>query len=514
MSLLAGEILRRTARRLPGKPAILCGGRSLDYATLDREANRFAQALIARGIAKGDVIAIMSRNLPEYGVAFYGAARAGAVLANINARANGAEVARLLALVKPRLSFVEAELLPVFEDGARLSGIESEMIRFGGASEGETLTEFMEGTSDEEPRLDLDEDDPFGLTFTGGTTGAPKGVLVSHRARGMSALACLVDFGLEERDVAGITTPMFHCAGLYIWFHPAIMVGASAMLLPRWSCEDFMAEAPRHSVSAAMLVPTQLNYLVKHANFDPGRFRSLRKIVHAGMPMPPALIDHVRQVMPWVELVDNYGSSEAGAMTARPHRALPGKARSVGRPCFNIELVIRAPDGVPVPQGEVGEVTTRGRHLMTGYYEDATATAAVYKTGDEWLWMGDLGYLDEDGFVILVDRSKDVIVQGGENIFPLEIENAIYQHPAVQECAVVGVPDERLGEVPVAHIVLRAGMAPVTAEEMTEFCLARIARHKRPRRVHFVEGLPKSPVGKIQKHVIREQYWQNRDRRI
>jgi acyl-CoA synthetase (AMP-forming)/AMP-acid ligase II len=263
-----------------------------------------------------------------------------------------------------------------------------------------------------------------------------------------------------------------------------------------------------------MLVPTQLNDLVKHAKFNPEHFRSLRKIVHAGMPMPPALIDHVRQVMPWVELVDNYGSSEAGAMTARPHRALPGKARSVGRPCFNIELVIRAPDGAPVPQGEVGEVTTRGRHLMIGYYEDAAATAAAYKSGDEWLWMGDLGYLDEDGFVVLVDRSKDVIVQGGENIFPLEIENAIYQHPAVQECAVVGVPDERLGEVPVAHIVLRAGVAPVTAEAMIDFCLARIARHKRPRRVHFVVALPRSPVGKIQKHVIREQYWRDRERRI
>ncbi len=329
----------------------------------------------------------------------------------------------------------------------------------------------------------------------------------------MSALACIVDFDLEERDIAAVTTPMFHSAGLYIWFHPAVMVGAGALLLPRWNCEAFMSEAARHGATTALLVPTQLNDLVKHPDFDPERLRGLRKILHAGMPMPTALIDHVRRVMPWVELTDNYGSSEAGAMTARRHHHLPDKARSVGRPVFNVEIAIRAPDGKELPTGEIGEVTTRGEQLMMGYYKDPQGTRAAYKSGDDWFWTGDLGYRDEDGFILLVDRSKDVIVQGGENIFPLEIENALYQHPAVQECAVVGAPDERLGEVPVAHVVLRAGMS-LTAEETVAFCLARLARHKRPRQVSFVDALPKSPVGKIQKHKIRDLYWSGRERRI
>jgi fatty-acyl-CoA synthase len=519
--LLAGDVLRRTARRLPRKTAILCGDERLDYASLDAAANRFAQALIRHGVGKGDVVTIMSANLPEYGIAFYGAARAGAVLANLNARGHAAEVARVLALVEPKLALVEASLLPIFEAGRLKAASDCRVVAFGqgAASSGDNgrgvlaLADFIAAASEEEPRLALDEDHPLGLTFTGGTTGLPKGVLVSHRARGMSALACIVDFDLEERDIAAVTTPMFHSAGLYIWFHPAMMVGASAMLLPRWNCEAFMSEAARHGATAALLVPTQLNDLVKHPDFDSERLRSLRKINHAGMPMPMALIDHVRRVMPWVELTDNYGSSEAGAMTARRHHHLPDKARSVGRPVFNVEIAIRAPDGKELPTGEIGEVTTRGEHLMMGYYKDPKGTSAAYKSGDDWFWTGDLGYRDEDGFILLVDRSKDVIVQGGENIFPLEIENALYQHPAVQECAVVGAPDERLGEVPVAHVVLRAGMS-LTAEEMVDFCLARLARHKRPRRVSFVDALPKSPVGKIQKHKIRDLYWSGRNRRI
>ena len=522
MLLVAGDILRRTARRLPRKTAIICGGQRLSFAELDAAANRLAQALIRHGIGKGDVVAIMSSNLPEYGIALYGVARAGAVLANINARSHASDVARVLALAAPTTALVEAGLLPVLREARDKSAPHCRIVAFGAdaaaASHGAgddtvTLAEFEAGASADEPHVPVAEDDPLGLTFTGGTTGVPKGVLVSHRSRGLSALACIIDFDLGEEDIAAVSTPLFHSAGLYIWFHPAMMTGASTMFLPRWDCQAFMTEVERHAVTAAVLVPTQLNDLVKHPEFDAGRLRSLRKINHAGMSISPALIEHVQRVMPWAELTNNYGCSEAGCLTARRPHHLPDKITSVGRPVFNVELEVRGPEGGPLPPGQVGEVTTRGDHLMIGYYKDPEATAESYKSGDEWFWTGDLGYVDEDGFLVLVDRSKDIVVQGGENIFPLEIENALYQHPAVLECAVVGAPDERLGEVPVAEVVLRAGMRSSEAE-LIEFCLARLARHKRPRQIALVDALPKTAVGKIQKHKIRDAYWACRERRI
>ncbi len=517
MLLLAGDILRRTARRLPRKTAVICGERRLEYAALDAAANRFANALRSRGIGKGDAVAVMSPNYPEYAIAFYGAARLGAVVANLSTRSTAAEVARLLAWTGAKAIVAEASLAPLVKEARATCPALAHIIAFGagaGAADGvETLEGFTAGASQAEPRAALNEEDPLALTFTGGTTGVPKGVLVSHRARGLSALTTLVELGLEERDIAAIATPLFHAAGLFAWLHPAVMCGATTVFVPRWDPEDFITAAERHRVTAALLVPTQINDLIEHKAFAPTKLRSLRKINHAGMPMPVGLIGRVRELMPWAELTDHYGTSESGPIAVRRHHHLPDKAASVGRPAFNIEVEIRGPDGRALPPGAVGEVATLGEHLMIGYYKDPRATAAAYPSCDGWFWTGDVGYFDEDGFLVLVDRSKDVVVLGGENIFPLEIENVLYQHPGVLECAVVGIPDERLGEVPAAHVVLRPGTS-LSQDELLVFCLSRLARHKRPRLVKFVDVLPKTALGKIEKHKIREPYWRGRARKI
>lgn len=509
MSFLAGDILGRTARRLPDRAAILYGDQRLDYAGLDAAANRLANALIAHGLVPGDTLAVMSSNRPEYAVAFYGAARAGLVVANISTRALPADVARILKLTGARGFALEASLLPAL-GAVRAEAPTLELVLAIGANSvpagSESFDRFVARAPATAPALALDQDAPLGLTFTGGTTGLPKGVLVSHRARGQSALAALIEFGLEERDVAAMTTPLFHTAGLFVWFHAAIMCGATSVMAPRWEVEHFIASVERYGVTAALLVPTQINDLVRHPAFEPQRLRSLVKINHAGMPMPVALIERVRTALPWVGLTDNYGTSEACPLTARHPSHLPEKAHSVGRPAFNVELEVRAPDGAKLARDEIGEVVTRGDHVMLGYYKDPVATRAAYKSGDGWLWTGDLGYLDADGFLILVDRSKDVIVQGGENVFPAEIEQALYRHPAVRECAVFGIPDARLGEVPAAHVTLKPGTA-ATADELIDFCLGQLPRHKRPRVVKLVDDLPRSAVGKILKNELRAGYW-------
>ncbi len=512
---VAGEILRRTARRLGSKTALVDGDRRVDYARFDREANRLANALIAAGIASGDPIAIMSANRLEYAYVFYGAARAGAVLGNLSVRYTENDVAEILALSEARLVLVDRERLDrVLAVRDRLPELRRVVLLDpGGGSlpDGvEAYEAFVADRPTAEPGRAVGPHDPLAVTYTGGTTGRPKGVLVSHHARAMSALTAIVEYDLAEDDTAVVATPLFHAAGLFVWFHPAVMIGATVVLMESWDPEAFMRIVEEEKATAVLLIPTQINGLLRAPGFDPARLRTLRKINHAGMIIPVALIEQVLDAMPWAELTNNYGTSETGPLTVRRASDLPEKAHSVGRPVFNVEVEIRDRDGRPLPPGEIGEIVTRGDHLLTRYVGAPEETAELFRSDDGWLWTGDLGAMDPDGYITLVDRSKEIIIAGGENIYPTEIENALYRHPAVAECAAFGIPDDHWGEVPAAHVVLRDGVR-ATAEELSDFCATQIPRHKRPRLVKFVDALPKTAVGKIQRHKIRAEYWAARN---
>jgi acyl-CoA synthetase (AMP-forming)/AMP-acid ligase II len=372
---------------------------------------------------------------------------------------------------------------------------------------------FISRGHDEPPDAAPDVDDPLAMTFTGGTTGFPKGVLVTHRARYTTAVTCGVEFGLDERDICMVATPMFHAAGLFVWFQPAVMLGCTCVMLGGWNAERFIDLAERHAVTGTLLVPTQLADLIAHPAFSPQRLRTLRHINYAGAPMPVALYDRLTEALPNVAFTENYGQSETGPMTIRRAFHPHDRRATSGRPPHNIETKVVDAEGREVPPGVHGEIVTRGTHLLKEYWGEPEQTAALFRTGDGWLWTGDIGVRDADGFITLVDRSKDMIVAGGENIYPTEIENALYEHEAVLECAVFGIPDERWGEVPAAHVVLRAG-ARVTEEALIDFAVSRIARHKRPRLVRFVDHLPKTAIGKVQKNVIRAPYWQGRSRAV
>jgi acyl-CoA synthetase (AMP-forming)/AMP-acid ligase II len=285
------------------------------------------------------------------------------------------------------------------------------------------------------------------------------------------------------------------------------------VMLGGWNVERFIDLVERHGVTATLLVPTQLGDLIAHPAFSRERLRSLRHINYAGAPMPVALYDRLTEALPDVAFTENYGQSETGPMTIRRAFHPHDRRATSGRPPHNVETKVVDAEGNEVPPGVLGEIVTRGTHLLKEYWGDPEQTAALFRGRDGWLWSGDIGMRDADGFITLVDRSKDMIVSGGENIYPTEIENALYEHEAVLECAVFGIPDERWGEVPAAHIVLRAGVA-VTEDTLIAFAAERIARHKRPRLVRFVAELPKTAIGKVQKNVIRAVYWQGRSRAI
>ncbi|HEX2115859.1 MAG TPA: AMP-binding protein, partial [Alphaproteobacteria bacterium] len=328
-----------------------------------------------------------------------------------------------------------------------------------------------------------------------------------------TAVTCGVEFGLDERDICLVATPMFHAAGLFVWFQPAVMLGCTCVMLGGWNAERFIELVERHAATGALLVPTQLGDLIANPAFSRERLRTLRHINYAGAPMPLALYDRLTEALPNVAFTENYGQSETGPMTIRRAFHPRDRRATSGRPPHNVETKVVDASGREVPPGVHGEIVTRGTHLLKEYWGDPEQTAALFRGGDGWLWTGDIGVRDADGFITLVDRSKDMIVSGGENIYPTEIENALYEHEAVLECAVFGVPDERWGEVPAAHVVLRAG-AQVTEDALIAFAAARIARHKRPRLIKFVEELPKTAIGKVQKNVIRAPYWQGRSRAI
>ncbi|GJL83389.1 MAG: long-chain-fatty-acid--CoA ligase [marine bacterium B5-7] len=508
--MLTGDMLRRSAERFPDKPAVLWQDTSMSYSELNIAANRLANALISEGAGKGVHIGILSRNRTEYAISFFGVARTGAVIVNISVLYAPDELQFVLDKADIEILFFdelfEEKIAAVKDDLPKLK----RLIRIGSDGD-DTFKSFIDNTGNSYPNIDIHEDDPFCMTYTGGTTGRPKGVLTSHRNRAITAHTVMVEEAIDERDVVGIVTPMFHVAALNIMYQPAILAGATVTLLSKWDVADFAKMVRQNKMTAAFMVPTQVAMVISDPDFDADNFSSWRKLSFAGAPMPDWVQRDMLDKLPNVKLTQIYGQSEVGVLTSLRYWYLPEKLGSVGRQAYNVDVSVVDPDGNPVAPGVIGEIVSKGDNVMLEYYNEPEQTAGFFHHG--WGWTGDVGTIDEDGFITLIDRSKDMIISGGENVYPKEIENVLYEHPAVAECAVFGVPDDKWGEVPIAQIVLKSGMT-VDQQELIDHCAGHLARFKRPRSVDFVNSFPKTPIGKIQKNLLREAYWKERDKKI
>lgn len=472
--MLFGDLIDRALASGAGpRPALIDETGTLSFAALDRAANRCAHFLAARGFGPGSRVALCADNRLAYGIAVLGAARAGVVLVHLSTRSSPAETAAALALTG-------AALMTLEELGA--AGL--------GAGPETRLS------------LDLPPDAPLAVLFSGGTTGAAKGVLVDHHARLVTAEVSADGFGLTAADRVLVSTPLFHTAALFCWLAPAWSRGATVILSGKWSAESFATQVETHRATAAFLVPTQISDLLVALAAD--RLGSLRLICHAGAPMRPDLAERLAALLPSVDVSEHYGLSETGLLTVRRADDPPDRRASVGRAPAPIELAVRGPDGAVLPPGTVGEIVTRGPHLLRDLIGEQRK-AALFPWGDGWFATGDRGRLDADGFLTLVGRSKDIIVSGAENLYPSEIEAVLGRHPALAECAVFGVPDDRLGEIPIAQVVLRPGMAASEAE-LLELVLSVLPRHKRPRHIIFAAALPRSAVGKVLKSSLAASY--------
>ena len=338
--MLTGEFLRLAARRAPGRTAIIGSGRRLTYRDLDAEANQVANALLHLGADRETRVAIMSRNRPEYAAVYFGAARAGVMLAHISTRCTIDNLAYMLDLTGAEILFVEQQSAALVEQARARSPQLRHVIALDLPRDGEeskvtpTFSQLIASMADTPPDVEIRGADPLGVTFTGGTTGLPKAVLVSHRARAATAFAAAVDFGLGEKDIVAATTPLFHCAGLFVWFAPAIMLGTTVVTLPGWDVEQFMEATEREGITAAFFVPSQLNDLVSHPAFSAERLRTLKNVGYAGAPMGRSLLERVQDALPHVAFTENYGQSEVCPLTIRCPGQRQGETGYGRAPCL------------------------------------------------------------------------------------------------------------------------------------------------------------------------------------
>lgn len=498
-----GDLLRRSAARYPAKTAVVYGELRQSYADLDRTVNRTANALAARGVRKGDRFAILSHNNHAFVVAYFALARLGAISVPINFMLCPEEVAYILEHSGATGMLVEEALLPV----ARSAAGEAVAVRgvIGAGHDGwESFGDWAAHGDDAEPGVEIGDDDPIQLMYTSGTESRPKGATLSSRSLISQYVTCVVDGEMSGDDVEVHALPLYHCAQLHCFLTPGVYLGATNIVLPGADPAGILAAIEAERATKLFCPPTVWIGLLRHPDFDRRDLSSLRKGYYGASIMPVEVLKEIAARLPNVRLFNFYGQTEMApvATILRPEEQLT-RLGSAGRPALNVETRIVGEDGEPLPPGEVGEIVHRSPHAMLGYWNDPEKTAEAFRGG--WFHSGDLGVMDEDGYLSVVDRKKDMIKTGGENVASREVEEAIYQHPAVAEAAVFGVPDEKWIEAVTAAVVLREG-ASLTAEELVAFLRERLAPFKTPKHVRFVAALPKNASGKVLKRELREAF--------
>jgi acyl-CoA synthetase (AMP-forming)/AMP-acid ligase II len=508
--MLLRQILARAVRLWPAREAVSCGERRFSYAELGERVRRLARLLEARGAADGARVAVLLPNDHLFLEAYHAAALVGAVLVPINVRLNARETAFVLDDAGCRLLLASAELEPAARAAAEQSAARPELLAAGADG---ALERALAAAADGEPaERATSPDDVAQLYYTSGTTGRPKGVMLSHRNVGTHALAAVAELGLTDADVWLHAAPMFHLADAWAVF-AVTWVGGRHVMLPRFEARRALELLERERVTLTNLIPTMLNLLLAEPGVAERDWSALRLLLSGGAPIAPAVVRRLVETFR-CEYVQTYGMTETSpyltlSTLKAPQRLLPPdeqlriRART-GRPFLGVELRVLREDGTEVraDDGEVGEIVVRGETVTHGYWRLPEETAQALQGG--WLHTGDLATIDAEGSVNIVDRKKDMIITGGENVYSTEVEHVLYRHPAVLEAAVIGLPDERWGEAVHAVVALRPGAA-AGERELIDFCRGELAHFKCPRSVELVPVLPRLGSGKLDKRALRER---------
>ena len=502
------KFVLRHAKRLADKPAIIeaATGRTLTYAQLEEAIHQVAAGLAARGFVKGDVLAIYSPNVPEYAVVLLAAGMLGGICTTANPLYTAGELAKQLKDSKARFLITVALFLDKAKEAANGSGVE-EVFVIGDAQGATPLSALMQAGGNP-PDVTIDPaEDLVVLPYSSGTTGFPKGVMLTHhnivtnlrQCEGMESFECF-----EEPDIVLGVLPFFHIYGMVVVLQLALAKGATLITMPRFDMEEFLGAVQKYKITIAPLVPPIVLGLAKHPVVDNYDLSSLRFVMSGAAPLSDALAQEAGKRI-GCKLAQGYGMTEASPVTHLTPTTFPNyKVGSLGMPVPNTEvMIVDTESGKPLNQGESGEIWIRGPQIMKGYLGRPDATAESIDA-EGWYRTGDIGYVDDDGYFFAVDRLKELIKYKGMQVAPAELEALLLTHPAIADAAVIPVSDLEAGELPKAYVVLRADQQ-LDADSLMEFVSGQVAPHKRIRLVEFAKQIPKSASGKILRRVLIEQ---------
>jgi acyl-CoA synthetase (AMP-forming)/AMP-acid ligase II len=524
--LLVNDFLRRAAKLYPTKTAIVDGKNRYTYRQYQERVNQMSHALRGLGVGKGDRVCILSPNSHYFLESYYAVAQLGAIMVPLNYRLIAADHEYCINHSGTKVLIADREYTGVVEEiRPNLEPVEHYLSAWddGDAPDGwQDLEGLMSGQSTSPPpAIEQDENDVTSINYTSGTTARPKGVMLTHRNCYINAFDFIAHLGVNHNDVELWTLPMFHANG---WGGPFALtaVGARHVVLRTVIAEDIYRLIENEGVTFACMAPAVLNTILSYENKDKHQIKTRPRFVIAGAPPPSAFVKRLEEDLGW-EFMEIYGLTETAPILTvnRPDHNLaekggddPYKRRSrAGVEGIGTEIQVMGSDGKPVPMDDtsIGEIAARSNVVFKGYWNNQEATDEAIRDG--YFYTGDLATWDEYGNVNIVDRQKDVIISGGENISSAEVEAALHKHPAVMDVAVVGVPSDKWGETPRAIVVKRDGAA-VTEEELLAFSRDNLAHFKCPTGVDFVDALPRTATGKIQKFVIREKFWTGTERRV
>lgn len=504
----------------PDRDFMVFEGERRSFAVTSERVNRMAYALEKLGIQKGDRIGMLQVNCPQYIEAYFAAAELGAIFVPLNFRAKEDELSYMINHARAKALFVGTRYLEMIRKVApQLPTVEEYISVDGRQDKGPYYEDLINSSAPDEMMKEIGDDDFTILMYTAGTTGRPKGVPLRHSGFVSYVLENVEPASpeIEERNL--LTVPLYHVAGMQAML-AAVYGGRTLILMRQFEVKQWLETVEKERAMRAMLVPTMLKWVMDDPDFHKYDLSSLKVITYGAAPMPFEVIKRAIQGLPGVRFINAFGQTEtASTITAlgpedhvlkgtekEIETKLKRLASSIGRPLPDVEVKIIDDEGNTLPPNEVGEIMAKGARIMTGYWEDEEKTAKVM-TGDGWLRTGDKGWIDEDGYIYLAGRGDDMIIRGGENISPEEVENVLHSHPKIEEAAVIGVPDPEWGQEPRAIIVLKKGQS-ATEEEIMEYCRSKLAGFKRPKSVIFIDTLPRNPLGKLLKKELRARYGQ------
>ena len=485
--------------------------------TTDR-VNRLANALKGLGLGKGDRVGILQVNCNQYVEAYFAAAKIGAIFVPLNFRAKAEELRYMVGNASVKVLLLGKRYLEMVVGMKDQLPDLNHCVCLDGRVEGALIYEDL--LSESSPELELEEIDEADITilmYTSGTTGRPKGVPLRHSGFVSYVLENVEPANPEVEERNLLTVPLYHVAGIQAML-AAVYGGRTMVLMSQFETEEWMGLVQSERVTRAMLVPTMLKWVVEHPDFSSYDLSSLRVITYGAAPMPFEVIKKAIEELPWIRFINAFGQTEtASTITSlgpedhviegteeEKDKKLRRLTSSIGRPLPDVEIRIADVEGNVLPAGETGEILARGPRIMTGYWEDEEKSRNVL-TKEGWLRTGDRGWMDNEGYIYLAGRGDDLIIRGGENISPEEVENVLDSFPKVDEAACIGIPDPDWGQEPLAIVVLKQGES-ATPEEIMDYCKDKLAGFKRPKSVIFVDSLPRNPMGKILKKDLRERY--------